>query len=85
MTGGSVKDFFSFLDRQNNAIAAREAKSDPDTGVGVDRLQVQQMDEHRAQARAKGYEPGAKPRARSRPTGGRIVRGYMENPEAGNR
>lgn len=83
MAGGSISNFFAFLDRQNNAIAAREAgKIDPDTGVGVDRLQVQQMEEHRAEARAKGYEPGAKPRPRARVHTTRIVRGHMENPGA---
>lgn len=82
MGGGSVASFFNFIDRQNNAIADRDAKQNPDTGVGVDRLQVQNMDEHRAKARAKGYEPGAKPRGKRRPNNGRIVRGYMENPGA---
>ncbi len=82
--GGSTADFFNFLDRQNNAIAAREAAEamvakPVDTGVGVDRIQLKRD----AQRREEADGPlRARPRKRSRPVTGRIVRGYMENPGA---
>lgn len=84
---GSASDFLAFIDAQNNTIAAREAEEaaaksyrSDGSGVGVDRLQLDKMDERRAAAAEEGRRIGAKPRLRGRANTGRVVRGSMENP-----
>jgi hypothetical protein len=77
----SASNPFSLFDRLYEA-GQKVKKVVSDTGVGIDRHQVERMEEHRATARAKGYVPGARPRGKRRPNNGRIVRGSMENPGA---
>lgn len=77
--GGSTSDFFQFLDNQNNAIAAREAeKKQKKEQLGGDRFRLKREAERREQW---GGTLRARPRLRSRPVTGRVIRGHMENPE----
>lgn len=71
---------FSLFDKLF-ANRSREEKTS-DSGVGVDRLQMQKMDERREAAQEKGYILGARPRGRSRPNRSRVIRGHHENPGA---
>lgn len=76
MGGGSTADFFSFIDEQNNSIAAAEAeKLEPS---GLDQIRIKRD----TQRREKFNEPmRARSHKGARPVTGRVVRGYMENPE----
>lgn len=76
MAGGSTSDFFQFLDKQNTVIAAREAEETRKKELG-DQIRLQREAQRREQS---GGTLRARPRARSRPITGRVVRGYMESP-----
>lgn len=71
---------FSLFDKLFAARKPEETRSD--SGVGLDRHQIEKMEARREAVQAKGDRLRARPRGRSRPVSGRVVRGYMENPGA---
>lgn len=76
MAGGSTSDFFQFLDKQNAARAEEKAQKK----FGMDRIRLQRE----TQRRERLGTLRARPRPRSRPVTGRVIRGYMEDPKAGD-
>lgn len=71
---------FSLFDKLYEA--GQKTRKQSDSGVGIDRLQVQKMDEKRKEVQASGDQLRARPRQRNRPNTARIVTGRMENPGA---
>lgn len=76
----SVSNPFSIFDQLYEA--GQKQRKEVDTGVGIDRHQVKKMDKKREEVQAAGGQLAAKPRARSRPKRGHIIRGHHENPGA---